>query len=568
MRSKLGYFFAYTAVFFSLIFCLYHLAYVNKIFPRVWAGQTELSNLTLNQAEARLTQVLPSSLPRLKLVFGNQEWSIDPTEINLNYSPQATGQKAFLLGRGQGIFPDLKRKWQLWIKGETLAWNFNFDEAKLEEQLQQIINSVNEAPILPALVLEKDGQITLIPGKNGRLVDEPELEQILLEHFGQLNFNTVNLPVRLTTVAVTEAQLAAGRQRAELIKDKTLTLRSGEFVKKLKGQELVDLIGWDQPWNEEKINSLIANLGVSLNRPAQDALFQFEAGRVKEFRPAKDGIKVDEAVTKEAIIAALSSWEPVEISIATSEPRIKTSEVNQMGIRELIGKGESYFYHSIPGRIHNVALTAAKLNGVLVAPGETFSFNQTVGDVSKETGYQPAYVIKSGRTVLDDGGGVCQVSTTLFRAALATGVKIVERRAHAYRVSYYETNSKPGFDATVFAPSPDLRFVNDTPAYILIQTTVDLKTLYLKIELYGASDGRQITISNVRLWDQTPPPEPLYQDDPTLPAGTVKQVDWPAWGAKAAFDWTVERSGEILQQKTWLSSYQPWQAIYLRGTGG
>ena len=147
-------------------------------------------------------------------------------------------------------------------------------------------------------------------------------------------------------------------------------------------------------------------------------------------------------------------------------------------------------------------------------------------------------------------------------------MKIVERRAHAYRVSYYETNSKPGFDATVFAPSPDLRFVNDTPAYILIQTTVDLKTLYLKIELYGASDGRQITISNVRLWDQTPPPEPLYQDDPTLPAGTVKQVDWPAWGAKAAFDWTVERSGKILQQKTWLSSYQPWQAIYLRGTGG
>ena len=217
---------------------------------------------------------------------------------------------------------------------------------------------------------------------------------------------------------------------------------------------------------------------------------------------------------------------------------------------------------------HNVALTAAKLNGILLAPGETFSFNQTIGDVSAETGFQQAYIIKEGRTVLGDGGGVCQDSTTMFRAALDAGLEIVQRNAHAYRVSYYEQNSPAGIDATVYSPSPDFKFKNDTPAHILIQTTVNTGANYLKIEVYGTSDGRVSTISNARLWDQVPPPPALYQDDPSLPNGQVKQIDWEAWGAKAAFDWKVVRGSETLHEKTFYSNYRPWQAVYLRGTGG
>ena len=239
-----------------------------------------------------------------------------------------------------------------------------------------------------------------------------------------------------------------------------------------------------------------------------------------------------------------------------------------MGIKELIGKGESTFHGSIASREHNVALTAAKLNGVLVAPGDVFSFNQTVGDISAATGFQAAYIIKDGRTILGDGGGVCQGSTTLFRAVLDAGLPILERQAHAYRVSYYEQNAKPGFDATVYDPTADLKFKNDTPGHILIQTKVDLVKNYLRIEFYGTGDGRKVSIGNIRLWNQTPPPPDIYQDDPSLPAGTVKQVDWKAWGAKAAFDWKVVRNGEVLQEKTFFSNYRPWQAVYLKGTGG
>ena len=128
----------------------------------------------------------------------------------------------------------------------------------------------------------------------------------------------------------------------------------------------------------------------------------------------------------------------------------KNTLVNDLGVKELVGSGYSTYSGSIENRVFNVSHGASKINGVLIPPGETFSFNKTVGDITAATGFKQAYVIKSGRTVLDDGGGICQVSTTLFRAALNAGLPIVNRTAHAYRVGYYEQGFPPGIDATIY----------------------------------------------------------------------------------------------------------------------
>ena len=162
---------------------------------------------------------------------------------------------------------------------------------------------------------------------------------------------------------------------------------------------------------------------------------------------------------------------------------------------------------------------------------------------------------------------MCQVSTTFFRAALAAGLPIVDRRAHAYRVAYYEqAGYKAGLDATVFAPSVDLRITNNTPNYILIQAKTDTQNLTLAIELYGTNDGRKSEIYNHTVSGVTSPPPDLYQDDPTLPVGVVMQVDFAAWGAKASFQYKVTRAGQTLEDTTFVSNYRPWQAVYLRGT--
>jgi vancomycin resistance protein YoaR len=256
----------------------------------------------------------------------------------------------------------------------------------------------------------------------------------------------------------------------------------------------------------------------------------------------------------------------IPIPITKLKPNLTTDKVNQMGIKELIGVGTSLYQHSIESRIYNVGLAASRINGILIPPGKTFSFAEAVGDVSSLTGYKQAYVIENGRTVLGDGGGVCQVSTTLFRAALNAGLPIVERHPHAYRVGYYEEDSPPGIDATVYVPSVDFKFKNDTGHHVLIQTINDPVEMRLTFMLYGTNDGRVSTITTPVITSQSPAPEPRYEDDPSLPKGQIKQIDFAAAGAKTSFNRTVTKNGKIIISETFNSNYRPWQAVFLRGT--
>lgn len=557
----------------SGLISLYHLAYNQKIYPKVKIGDLEISNLSIDEVKKKLDEAIPTGIPMIELKFDDQSWPIELKE--LKYQTKETAESAYLLGRSEGILKDFKVKWQLWWKGKEVLVKYEVDQAALDEVVRLVLEQVDQPEIEPTLQLFEDGRVELNPGKNGRKVDLGGLNQIIKEKVGGLNFSSITLEAKLIEFEVSGEELARAQERAEKLKTKKLTLNYGDYFETLSGQELLDLVDFKDSFNKVKIASVSSSLAKGINRPPQNAAFRFENGRVVEFKPALRGQSLDEAGTSREIFEGLVELENDEeekltvlLIVGTTEPEVAIEEVNDMGIKELLGKGESSFHGSIPSREHNVALTAAKLNGVLLGPGETFSFNKTIGDVSAATGYQSAYIIKEGRTVLGDGGGVCQDSTTMFRAVLDAGLEVVSRTAHAYRVSYYEQGSPVGIDATVYEPSPDFRFRNDTPAHILIQTTVNTGTNYLKIEIYGTSDGRTANIFNTRLWDQVPPPPPLYQDDPSLPNGTVKQIDWAAWGARAAFDWKVVRANEVLHEKTFYSNYKPWQAVYLRGTGG
>lgn len=304
-----------------------------------------------------------------------------------------------------------------------------------------------------------------------------------------------------------------------------------------------------------------------------DALFNVENNKVVAFKQSSNGRSIDfEKLQKTLvdqiprIIAGQEKNLILEIPIKITEPEITTAEANSFGIVEPIGTGTSTFTGSIPNRIHNVALAAGRINGILVEPGEEFSFVKYLGDVSKFTGYKEAYVISGGKTILGDGGGVCQVSTTLFRAILDAGLPITERQAHAYRVGYYEQDSAPGIDATVYVPTVDLKFKNDTGKHILIQSYVNQNTQAMGFTLYGTRDGREVVVTKPIISSQTPAPEPLYQDDPNLPKGTEKQIDFAASGARVSFKRTVTKNGKVIIDETYNSNYRPWQAVFLRGT--
>lgn len=354
--------------------------------------------------------------------------------------------------------------------------------------------------------------------------------------------------------------------------------RSGNFLSDLYQKLLAAKDGYNLPllysYEESRLATFLEKIAQEINIAPQEALFRFWGGRVTAFRPSANGQALNiEKATKEVAESfslfkegRLPSALTIELPVEKVEPEIKTEEANNLGVKELVGRGSSRFWGSIPNRVHNIQLAASRLNGILVSPGEEFSFNRSLGDVSKFTGYKEAYVIKDGRTILGDGGGVCQVSTTLFRAILNAGLSVSERHPHSYRVGYYEQGSPPGFDASVYDPHWDLKFKNDTAHYLLIQSFVDFKTAALTFEFYGTGDGRIVTLTKPVITNRVPPPEDLYQDDPALPKGQIKQIDWRAEGADVSFTRFVKKGDKILINETFSSHYQPWQTVYLVGT--
>ncbi len=545
-----------------------------KIVPGVRIANLNVGSKTGEEAVALLSTQIKSHPKVATLFYKDQKWQLTGADFELDYDLLTTINQAWLVGRSGSVLDRLSQlndslggKIQI-----PLVTKYNHDT--LETVLASISAQIDDPGVAPALKIEhKNGKnITINPGKNSRVVDQNSLNQQILSAWSNLSAKPIEITFREDHQALTEGQVTDLRSQANRLLDKELVLIVDDNQWKLTDEQLINLLNLNNPqeFDREKLVNLVRNYATGIDRDPQNAAFQFTDGRVVEFRAAKDGLRVNQdklvSQIQSQLGALIQGNVNIQVTTDRTPPAITTESVNNLGIKELLGKGESTYFHSIPNRVHNVDITAARINGVIVPPGETFSFNQTVGDISQATGYLPAYVIKEGRTVLGDGGGVCQVSTTVFRAALNAGLPILERKAHAYRVGYYEQNAPVGLDATVFGPTVDLKFKNDTPAHLLIQTINDPKKLKLIVEIYGTSDGRKAEIGKTQVWNQVPPPPTLYQDDPTLPVGTLKQVDWSAWGAKTSFTYRVTRNSQVLQDKVFYSNYQPWQAIYLRGT--
>lgn len=382
--------------------------------------------------------------------------------------------------------------------------------------------------------------------------------------------NLQDLNLRYDTALMGQRAYSLGRQTGNFYYD---------FLQKIAALSNQINLPAEITYDHSIFDQMVLNLNKNIGSEPVDASFKFEPergpdakGRVVTFRPSKSGLTVDEQkiidLLKNLVLKPTATNTAIlEIPTKILDPKITTTEVNRLGIKDLLGAGESYFYDSIPGRVANIRVGTEKVSGSLIAPGETFSFSNAIGTVSAVFGFSKAYAIKNGKTVLDDGGGVCQVSTTLYRAVLNAGLPVVQREPHSYRVGFYEEGGfMPGLDATVYPPNPDFQFKNDTPAWILLQATFDDQKSKLSFEIFGADDGRKTVIIGPKILSQIPPPDPIYEDDPISPIGQIRQIDTAHWGAKVFFTRTVTRGAETLIDESVYSNYIPWPARFLRGT--
>ena len=250
---------------------------------------------------------------------------------------------------------------------------------------------------------------------------------------------------------------------------------------------------------------------------------------------------------------------PVAHSEATSE---------DLGITELVSESTTWFYGSSAARKHNIARSASNFYGIVIAPGEEFSFNHYLGPISEEDGYETGLIIWGGRTIEGVGGGVCQVSTTVFQAAFWAGFPLTERWPHGYQVGYYNDGEGAGMDAAIFSPLIDLRFINNTPHYLLIENYFSEVYQSLTFKFYSTSMGRTVTKEGPQVANVIPVKPDIWEFNPDLKEGEIEQVDWAVEGS----DVTVRRivtnfAGDVLIDENFFSRYIPWQNIYQYGPG-
>jgi len=542
-----------------------------KINPGIKIAGIDLSDKTKYEAFLLLSKNI-SSPESISLIHKDKKYEIKLKNLGFSYDLDKSIDKVYLLTRTGNFFYDLSQKISLLTKSKNFGLEISLDEKSFLEEITKVANDIEIKSVKPGVTINNNA-VEVYEGKKGQTIDLLTLRANIGK---QLSFNEkgeIEIPLQEEGTILNKIEIEKVRQRATKLIGKSIYLSFNDSSFTINDKDIISFIDPKKEYYDEIILEKITEISSKINRDPQNSVFVFEGTTVKEFKPSLDGYEVNIDSLKNKIIGNIRTLEQgetltvnLDIPVTITKPNIQNKDVNNLGIETLLGKGISTFNGSITNRIYNIGHASSKFKGILIAPGERFSFNKTLGDVSKETGYKQAYIIKEGKTILGDGGGVCQVSTTLFRAALNAGLPILERQAHAYRVSYYEQDSPPGLDATVFEPHPDLVFENNTPNYLLIQSIYNEKARTLVFEIYGTSDGRISKVTKPVITSSTPPPEDLYQDDPTLSLGTVKQIEHKAWGAKVRFDYEVTKNGEIIFKKTFYSNYQPWQAVYLRGT--
>lgn len=522
---------------------------------------------------------------------GNRSWRAYPWELGLRTNFEPIADQALLLGHRNNPLASIADQLQcLWF-GCDLGIDAQFDVHTAQAYLGWLAPQV-EQPARDASLRIQGVRVLATPAQNGRVLNGEETLERIRQRVLQNERGDIVLAFRETQPLI--AEVNAAQTQAETILSAPLLLTFGGRSWAIDQATLASMIDiklqQDADGKMRVVASLdrtplvahIKTIAREINQPARDARFRFDAntGTLTLTRTSQPAQTLDpEAAARQIeqqLMASVTrspgmtspsdapSMRTVSLPVNVTKPTIAMEDAAKFGIKELVAQGVSNFRGSSAGRIQNIRTATAQFEGIVVPPGAVFSFNQYLGDVVEANGFDDAYIIFADRTVLGPGGGVCQVSSTVFRAAFFGGFPIVERWAHAYRVSYYEP--PVGIDATIFSPSVDLKFRNDTEAYLLIQPKLDLRNTTLTFDFYGTKPNRTVEMEEPIMENIIKSGPPIYTEDPTLKKGVTKQIDFAHDGADVTVWRKILVNGQVVKREKFFSRYEPWVARYLVGT--
>jgi vancomycin resistance protein YoaR len=561
----------------------YQITNDGLIFSGVSVWDTDVSGMTTAQARAALEGKF--NYPTESTITfrdGTNIWPISAAELGIHFEVDRTVQAAYEVGRNPNLIESLRQQATAWREGVVISPVIVFDQVSAETYLQKIGTQINH-PAVDAVLRLDGAEVVYAPGQIGRELDIPATMIRLGGLVTQLTSGEVPLVIRENTPEVLNADEAAQTASNILQADMEVYIENAgsndagpwiasreslaamlQIERVPSGDGVTDT--YAVSLNKDDLRAFLDPLAPELSSDPVNARFIFNDD-TRQLEPIADSsegraLNVPASVDKIAEMALLGVHK-VPLVFDTIAPEIsQTATAADLGITELISSATTYFPGSSENRKTNIRTAASRFHGIVIKPWQEFSFNYYLGDVSVDTGFDEALIIYNGRTIKGVGGGVCQVSTTAFQAAFYAGFPIGQRTPHAYRVGYYEHGEGPGMDATVFSPVVNFTFTNDTPSYLLIETYPDLKGGTLTFKFYSTSDGRTVQKDGPYITNIVPHGPPVYEEDPDIPPGTVKQVDYSADGADVRVHRIVYRNGEVLYEDNFVSKYEPWQAVF------
>lgn len=570
----------------------FRVLYAGRIFPGVTVAGVDISGMKTTDAALKLsTELTYPYSGRVVFRYGESVWMTTPAQLGLVFDPQASADGAFRFGRDANPFASVNKQLNSLRVGSDLSPQSLFDQRIAHAFLQSIGAEINR-PMQEARLEINGTEVVATQGQIGRTLNVDASLNLLNTQMAAFRDGEVPLVVLEQAPDVLNIEEQAAQARRLLSAPFTISLPEAvagdpgpwqippeNLAPMLQVRKIQTESGstYQLELDRNKLRPVLEQIARQVNRPEQNARFIFndETRLLEAIQSSSTGREVDLEASVELVEQSVARGEPnATLQVNLKQPKVsENANGADLGITENVITYTSYFRGSSASRMQNIQTAAAQFHGLLIAPGETFSMGSALGDVSLDSGYAEALIIYGGRTIQGVGGGVCQVSTTLFRAAFFAGFPIPERYAHAYRVSYYEQSvsgidpTLAGLDATVYFPLVDFKFTNDTPYWLLMETYFSSQSQTLTWKFYSTKDGRSVQWQTSGLQNVVPAPPAELQLNPALSDKEFKQVDWEADGADITVNRTVMMGDKIHFVDKFSTYYQPWRAVCEYGPG-
>jgi len=571
----------------ALLYANWNNNYRNHINPGIKIGTIDLGGLTPKQAEEKInieadrmesvglpitynnqTIILPSIIAvNTDLSFPVFTYDRDETMKQVLIASPQNSFSAYLVNYFKGVFSDHLI---------SMSYSLDKDRAKafIIENLKDVEIASQNATFIIAKNTNNDLAFNIEPERVGRQIDFNLAFSHINQDLSTLNNQAVILKTVTSRPAVHVSDLESLKPAAESLiarGDLKLTATSTASTSSwiVKKEILASWIisegetgNYHISLDTNKIADYLKNkIAIAIDREAQKPRYEMKNGKMTSWQAGGVGQKLnlENSATsiKERYLINNLNEAPLTIDITKSDLSENTDAYN---IQEIIGTGQSRFTGSPANRRHNIQVGADAVNGILIAPGEEFSLVKALGAIDASTGYLTELVIKNNKTIPEYGGGLCQVGTTIFRSALMSGLPITARQNHSYRVAYYEP---AGTDAAIYDPWPDVRFLNDSGNYILIQSRIVKDDLYF--DFWGKKDGRIASSTTPVVYNITAPAPAKIVETTDLKPGEKKCTEKAHNGADAYFDYTVTYASGDVKTNRFKSHYVPWQEVCLIG---